>query len=145
MLLPLETLLEQHVDQLLPPLLEELAFADAWPIGLAPEGAVFSCACDFEAPWEWSLVLEGEKRCLYDLAAGFHSLPDAHMDDLFAEEFLLELVSRFAGHLQANVPEAPVPGVAYPRRFPMQCPSWERYFAVNEDGGWLRLGLVPPV
>ena len=145
MLFPLETLLEQCADQFLPQLLEELAFADAWPVGSVSEGAVFSCACDFEAPWEWSLVLEGEKRCLFDLAAGFHSLPDAHMDDLFAEEFLLELVARFGAQLKAAASEAPAPGVAYPRHFPMQFPSWERYFAVNEDGGWLRLGLVPPV
>ncbi len=140
---PLPSLLDLGIDRLFPALLDELAFADSWPVGEVGDSPVFICAADFEAPWEWSLVLEGEKKCVYDLAAGFHSLPDDQMDDLFAEEFMLECLGRLVTCVRALTAGAPAAGVAYPRPFPMQMPSWERFFRVNEAGGWMRLGLVP--
>ena len=143
MLPTLLDVLDRTIDRIFPQLLEELAFADSWAQDIRDGSKVFSGACDFDAPWEWSLVVEGSRECLLELASGFHSLPDVHMDDLFAEEFLLEVCARLGQRLATAVPGAPYPGAAYPRKFAMEAPEWERVFAVNESTGWIRIGIVP--
>jgi hypothetical protein len=141
----LEDVLDRTAERIFPQLLEELAFADAWCVmEIENPGKVFSAACDFDAPWEWSLVMEGSRSCLLDIAAGYHSLPEEHMDDQFAEEFLLEICFRFAQRLSTTIPGAPMPGVAYSRKFGMEAPEWSKIFRVNENGGWMQIGLVPP-
>lgn len=142
----LEDVLERTCERIFPQLLEELAFADAWGVlEVETGGKVFSSACDFDSPWDWSLVVEGSRICLLDIAAGYHSLPEEHMDDQFAEEFLLEICFRLSQRLSSTIPGAPMPGVSYPRRFPMESPAWSRLFRVNENGGWMRIGIVPPL
>ncbi|MEN9353761.1 MAG: hypothetical protein RL318_1086 [Fibrobacterota bacterium] len=142
----LEAVLDRTCERIFPQLLEELAFADAWSVAeLDMGGKIFSSACDFDAPWEWTLVVEGSHKCMLDIAAGYHSLPEEHMDDQFAAEFLLEICFRFAQRVSTTIPGAPQPGVSYPRRFPMESPVWSSLFRVNENGGWMRIGLVHPL
>jgi hypothetical protein len=142
----LEDVLERTCERIFPQLLEELAFADAWSVMEIEETTkIFSAACDYDDPWEWSLVVEGSRTCLLDIAAGYHSLPEEHMDDQFAEEFLQEIAYRFCQRLSTTIQGAPQPGVAYARKFPLQSPGWSRTFRVNENGGWMRIGLVHPL
>lgn len=78
-------------------LLAESAFADAWQcpdlaqddltIGKCPLQVVLP----IRSPWRGTLLVAGDRETVSDLAAGFHSIPDAMVDEGIALEFLAEL------------------------------------------------------
>lgn len=80
-------------------LLAEAAFADAWP---RPELASrsetisevgFHVLLPVRSPWSGRLLLAGDVETVRDLAAGFHSVPDAMVDKAIALDFLAELAT----------------------------------------------------
>lgn len=78
-------------------LLSESAFADAWPM---PEltgeaGATQQCPMQvvlpMSSPWKGRFLIAGDRETVFDLAAGFHSLPDEMVDEGIALDFLAEV------------------------------------------------------
>lgn len=80
-------------------LLTESTFADAWPIPDAtsrPDAiaqAGFHVLLPILSPWKGRILLAGDEETVRDLAAGFHSIPDAMVDKAIALDFLAELAT----------------------------------------------------
>jgi hypothetical protein len=80
-------------------LLAEATFADAWP---RPELSVrsetisevgFHVILPILSPWKGRILLAGDEETVRDLAAGFHSIPDAMVDKAISLDFLAELAT----------------------------------------------------
>ena len=78
-------------------ILAEVTFADAWfrpEVSSDPSAIVPSdlhVLLPQTAPWPGRLLLSGDLPTVQDLAAGFHSIPDAMVDRTIALDFLAEL------------------------------------------------------
>jgi hypothetical protein len=81
-------------------LLAESAFADAWTkpeLSTVPGILARSdlhVLVQVDRPWNGRILLSGDEATVRDLAAGFHSIPDAMVDRTIALEFLVELANR---------------------------------------------------
>jgi hypothetical protein len=80
-------------------LLAEATFADAWP---RPELSArsetisevgFHVLLPIRSPWNGRVLLAGDEETVRDLAAGFHSIPDAMVDKTISLDFLAELAT----------------------------------------------------
>jgi len=80
-------------------LLAEATFADAWP---RPELSTrsetisevgFHVMLPVLSPWKGRVLLAGDEETVRDLAAGFHSIPDAMVDKAISLDFLAELAT----------------------------------------------------
>lgn len=85
-------------------ILAEATFADTWPLsGVSDADAVESAELrlllPMVAPWKGSILIGATEATAKDLAAGFHSLPDAMVDQTLATEFLAELAEMLARDL----------------------------------------------
>lgn len=86
-------------------ILAEATFADAWTLGSdSPEDEPLSSTdlklvVPLAAPWNGSILIGASEETARDLAAGFHSLPDAMVDRALALEFLAELAEMLARDL----------------------------------------------
>lgn len=78
-------------------LLSESAFADAWPMPdvTSEPGATLRCPLQvllpMSSPWKGRILIAGDRETVFDLAAGFHSLPDEMVDEGIALDFLAEI------------------------------------------------------
>lgn len=82
-------------------ILAESTFADAWtlpPISDAEvlESVDLKILIPLTAPWRGSVLIGATEATAKDLAAGFHSLPDAMVDRAMAVDFLAELAEMLA-------------------------------------------------
>lgn len=81
-------------------LLAESAFADAWvrPELSADPGVIsrgdLHVLVQVDRPWNGRVLLSGNEATVRDLAAGFHSIPDAMVDRTISLEFLVEFANR---------------------------------------------------
>jgi len=78
-------------------LLTECTFSDAWsmPQLAADEDAPSRCPLQvvlpMSSPWQGRILIAGDRETVFDLAAGFHSLPDQMVDEGIALDFLAEI------------------------------------------------------
>lgn len=86
-------------------ILAEATFADAWSLPSGPSATESLAAADLKlvvplaGPWNGSILIGSSEETARDLAAGFHSLPDAMVDRALALEFLAELAEMLAKDL----------------------------------------------
>jgi len=94
-------------------ILAESTFADAWPRPeLASRSETISevdlhVLLPVRSPWTGRLLLAGDVETVRDLAAGFHSVPDAMVDKPIALDFLAEIATFLVRDLFC-VSDAPV-------------------------------------
>lgn len=85
-------------------ILAEAMFADAWSLPAsatndAMDSVELRLLVPLVAPWKGSVMVGATESTAIDLAAGFHSLPDAMVDRALALEFLAELAEMLARDL----------------------------------------------
>lgn len=86
-------------------ILAEATFADAWVLPSGSSDADSLAVADLklvvplDTPWKGSILIGASEETARDLAAGFHSLPDAMVDRALALEFLAELAEMLARDL----------------------------------------------
>ena len=80
-------------------LLAEATFADTWPLpDLTSRSETisevgFHVLLPILSPWKGRILLAGDEETVRDLAAGFHSIPDAMVDKAISLDFLAELAT----------------------------------------------------
>ena len=80
-------------------LLAESTFADAWSLPEMTSRSQtisemgFHVVLPIVSPWKGRVLLAGDEETVRDLAAGFHSIPDAMVDKAIALDFLAELAT----------------------------------------------------
>jgi len=82
-------------------ILAEATFADAWPLSGVSEDDALSLTelkvlLPLTSPWKGCILVGASEATAKDLAAGFHSLPDAMVDRSLASEFLAEIAEMLA-------------------------------------------------
>jgi hypothetical protein len=82
-------------------ILAESTFADVWTLpnlsdADALESTDLKILMPLNAPWRGSILIGATEATAKDLAAGFHSLPDAMVDRGIALDFLAELAEMLA-------------------------------------------------
>lgn len=90
-------------------LLAESTFADAWPMpelasdDEAPLRCPLQVILPLSSPWKGRILIAGDRETVFDLAAGFHSLPDEMVDEGIALDFLAEIGGLLARDLFCGV------------------------------------------
>jgi hypothetical protein len=85
-------------------ILAESTFADVWTLPTlsdaeAMESTELKIQMPLVAPWRGSILIGATEATAKDLAAGYHSLPDAMVDRGIALDFLAELAEILARDL----------------------------------------------
>lgn len=137
-------------------LLAESTFSDAWPMPelAADQEATLRCPLQvvlpMASPWKGRILVAGDRETVFDLAAGFHSLPDEMVDEGIALDFLAEIGGLLARDLFCAVDlpitllEPSSPDLAIARAFWQEEPTGRTALGCN--GGRmiaaLRSGLL---
>lgn len=136
-------------------LLAESTFADAWPLPelAADEEAPQSCPLrvilPLSSPWKGRILIAGDRDTVFDLAAGFHSLPDEMVDEGIALDFLAEIGGLLARDLFCAVDlpvtllEPTAPDLAIFRAFWQEEPTGRAALGCN--GGRMLVALRPGI